>query len=136
MKRIKPWVKYILFVGILLFGYVFWGLVEEVAFQKRFFIPTLSSRMVRLSGFIHIRVIDIWNSNCIYVLDNSGSPIQVIVSKEILDEVRRTNWGELKKNGKTIFVDLNAISGGLGNYYVCTKVNSIKVVDGKVSMSK
>lgn len=128
--------KFWLFAGTLLFGYVFWGLVEEVAFNNRFFIPTLSSRMVRLTGFIHFRIIDFWCSNCIYVLDSSGSQIKVIVPQKVQDEVRRTNWGDLKKNGKTVFVDLNAISGGLGDYYVCTRVNSINVVDGVVSVSK
>ncbi len=136
MKKMKPGYKIFLFIGVLLFGYVFWGLVEEVSFNNRFFIPTLSSRMVRLTGFIHFRLIDLWCSNCIYILDNSGAQLKVIVPKKVQDEVWKTNWSDLEKSGKTVFVDLNAISGGLGDYYVCTKVNSINVVNGNASISK
>lgn len=77
-----------------------------------------------------------WIVERIWINDKSGETKDVLIFMETKKEIKKYSFSELRKMGKTWFVDIDAVYLPKNDMYACKQVNRIELVDGKLPMSK
>lgn len=109
------------------------------------FLQLIKSDIVEISKInndfkVNINEIDtifdaLKNISSIIVIDNvNNKKIRIIVPEKIKDQVWNINPHDLTEKGETLFIDLEAVR--YKDVLILKKVNKMKYIEGRVSLSK
>jgi hypothetical protein len=93
-------------------------------------------KLVELKGPVHFFMVDMYHSDSIYVIGENGKRIRVVVPDEVKKKIWEVSPWDLKREGKTVAVDLMVLKTSEPDVFELKSVNSINPVDGIVSISQ